>query len=174
MESNAEQMGASEDSSPFKQQGLRKAGFVGFVGFRELREGQIESVPKGGGVYVVLRESDDSPIYLEQSVGGWFKQQDPTVALSALKGKWIIGAHVIYIGKGDDLRRRLREFMNFGAGRPIGHRGGRYVWQLESSKDFIVAWRETADVGPRQAEIDLLRVFRKIHGGRLPFANLVG
>jgi hypothetical protein len=56
------------------------------VSFPELREGQIDSVPKAGGIYVVLRERDDSmPIYLEQSVGGWFKQQDPTVAVPALK-----------------------------------------------------------------------------------------
>jgi hypothetical protein len=174
MESNAEQNGEPEGPSPLKQQDLRKAGFRGLVSFRELREGQIESVPKTGGVYVVLRESDDSPIYLEQSVGGWFKEQDPTVAVSALKEKWITGAHVIYIGKGDDLRRRLREFMNFGAGRPIGHRGGRYVWQLEGSEDLVVAWRETGDVSPRQGEVHLRDAFRKTYGGRLPFANLVG
>jgi hypothetical protein len=174
MESNAEQIAVPEESSPFKRHGLSEVGFEGFVRFRELREGQIESVPKGAGVYVVLRGDDAWPTYLDQSIGGWFKQQDPTVAVLALEAKWVIGAHVIYIGKGDNLFRGLREMMNFGAGRPIGHRGGRYVWQLGGSEDFVVAWRETGDVNPRQAEVDLLRAFRRSHGGRLPFANLVG
>jgi hypothetical protein len=174
MESNAEQVAAPEESTPFTQRALREAGFKGFVSFRDLRQGRIEGVPKAGGIYVVLREGDDAPTYLEQSVGGWFKQQDPTVDVSALKGKWVMGAQVVYIGKGDDLRRRLREFMKFGSGRPIGHRGGRYVWQLEGSEDFVVAWRETGEVSPRQAEIDLVRAFRMTYGGRLPFANLVG
>lgn len=174
MEGNAARIEAPEEFNRFTGAALKDAGFKGFVSFRELQEGQIENVPKTGGVYVVMRQSDDLPIYLEQSVGGWFKQQDPTVDVSVLKAKWVAGSRVIYIGKGDDLRRRLREFMKFGAGRPIGHRGGRYVWQLDGSEGFVVAWLETGDVSPRPAEVELLRAFGKTYGGRLPFANLVG
>lgn len=174
MNGKAARIEAHEEFNPFTEAALRDAGFKRFVSFRELHDGQIENVPKTGGVYVVMRQSGDQSTYLQQSVGGWFKQQDPTVDVSALKAKWVAGSRVIYIGKGDDLRRRLREFMKFGAGRPIGHRGGRYVWQLKSSEEFVVAWRETGDVNPRQAEADLLRAFRKTYGGRLPFANLVG
>jgi excinuclease UvrABC nuclease subunit len=35
----------------------------------------------------------------------------------------VIGAEVVYIGKADNLRRRLREFARFGVSAPIGHWG---------------------------------------------------
>lgn len=174
MNGKAARIEAPEGFNPFTGAALRDAGFKGFVSFRELHDGQIENVPKTGGVYVVIRENDDLPVYLEQSVGGWFKGQDPTVDVPVLKTKWVVGSRVIYIGKGDDLRRRLREFTKFGAGRPIGHRGGRYLWQLKGPEGFVVAWRETGDLSPRQSEAELLRAFRQTYGGRLPFANLVG
>ncbi len=33
--------------------------------------------------------------------------------------------------------------MKFGAGRPIGHRGGRYVVATGRLRGFVVAWLET-------------------------------
>jgi hypothetical protein len=161
------------DHRPFTRKALEASGFEGFVTFDALRRGEIKIVPRTGGVYVVLREGDHQPVFLRKSVGGHFKGQDPTVELSALEANWIEVAETIYIGKGDDLRRRLREYMNFGAGRPVGHRGGRYIWQLSGSGRLLVAWRATRGV-PREVEIGLMREFRLTHGGRLPFANLAG
>jgi hypothetical protein len=37
-----------------------------------------------------------------------------------------------------------------------------------------VAWRETPEGSPREAEIELLSRFRTAHGGRLPIANIAG
>jgi hypothetical protein len=82
--------------------------------------------------------------------------------------------HRAYVGKADRLRRRLRQFADFGAGKPVGHWGGRYLWQLEGSADLAVAWRETPEGSPREAEIELLSRFRAAHGGRPPIANIAG
>ncbi len=146
--------------------------FVGWVGFEQMRA-HIEQVPIAGGVYVVLRERMDPPDVLDINPGGLFKGRDPTVSPEALNANWVTGANVLYIGKAKTgrLRTRLREFADFGAGRPIGHWGGRLIWQLADSGELLVAWKETpAAFDPERVEADLIARFRSSYG-KPPFAN---
>jgi hypothetical protein len=153
---------------------LKAEGFQGWITFAEIRSARAGQVPNAPGIYIFLRESEEVPRYLAANPGGRFKGRDPTVVAAVIEARWVDGAHVIYVGKADLLRRRLRQFADFGAGKPVGHWGGRYIWQLEDSDDLIVAWRETPDKSPRDEELDLLARFRKIHSGRPPFANIAG
>ncbi len=92
--------------------------------------------------------------------------------IDVLKAKWVDGAHVVYLGKGDNLQRRLKEYTRFGRGEKVGHWGGRYIWQLADSAELVVAWRKCdADVTPRSLEIELMQAF-VVSYGRLPFANI--
>jgi hypothetical protein len=116
---------------------------------------------------------DVTPAFLEAKRGGRFKGKDPSVALETIRSKWVEGASIAYIGKAENMQRRLREFCRFGAGAAIGHWGGRYLWQVAGSDDWLVCWKpceegETA-LG---AEAALLEEFAQAHGGRLPFENL--
>jgi hypothetical protein len=156
----------------FDRNSLEADGFTGFVTFNELRTSEFADVPTEGGVYVVLRESDKPPGFLDNNPGGRFKGKDPTVDVSALEAKWIDECTVVYLGKGDNLKRRLREYARFGAGAPIGHWGGRYIWQLTDSTELLVGWKECGE-GHTAAglESELLQLFIEKHGG-LPFANL--
>lgn len=147
--------------------GLEASGFVGFVRFGDLAAAEA---PQSGGVYVVLRESDVAPVFLDVSTGGHFKGKDPTVAIAMLANRWVEGCETIYVGKATDLRERLRQYRDFGRGKPVGHWGGRYVWQLSDAASLVVAWRTSADL-PRDVEKALLADFRTRHG-RLPFANI--
>lgn len=147
---------------------LEECGFEGWVTFGELEAG-LPDVPSTGGVYVVLRKGSDAE-FLQANPGGRFKGRDPTVADDALRANWVDGAPVIYIGKADNLRRRLREFMRFGAGAPIGHWGGRLIWQLAGSATFRIAWCETPGRVPKDVETELLGSFRAAWG-KAPFAN---
>jgi hypothetical protein len=163
----------------FTRSGLTALGFGGFQSVGRLRASSLSSAPDGGGVYAVLRESDDPPQFLTRSTGGWFKRKDPTVPVSVLRSKWVDDAVVLYIGKADagrsgrrGLRKRLSELLDFGAGRPIGHKGGRYLWQVGGSSEFVVCWRE--DPTPRASETALLAEFKGAHDGTRPFANLIG
>lgn len=155
---------------------LEAEGFRGFVIVRDLREGRVENLPRASGVYVVLREKDDPPTSLSTSPAGWFKRKDPTVDVPSLEAAWVPGAHVLYIGKTsqqEGLRGRSKALIDFGLGKPVAHRGGRYLWQVTDSLDFVVAWREfPRGVDPRDEERELLHRFCAAHGGRRPFANL--
>lgn len=127
----------------------------------------------------MLREACAAPEYLAANRGGWHKGQDPTVPVAELQAAWVEGAQLLYIGKvplGQTGRRglakRLGEYRRFGAGRRIGHRGGRYIWQLSDSDDLLVAWRETPDEDAGDVESELLDQFIDTWGA-LSFANVV-
>ena len=165
---------------PLNRKELEALGFAGFVTFNDLRGGALADVPEAEGVYVVVRTRKQAPVFRETSRGGWFKGQDPTVAVSTLERKWMADAEVVYIGKASvnakgkrGLRTRLREYASYGAGKPIGHRGGRYIWQLEEDETLVVAWCESdVDSAAGSDEIKLVSTFRQRYDGRLPFANI--
>lgn len=150
---------------------MEQEGFSGFSSFQELGASGLSEVPAKAGVYVVLIGPGTSPRFLPESVGGHFKGRDPTEAPARLSDEWVDGAEALYIGKANDLRRRLREFVAYGVGKPVGHQGGRLIWQLENSSDLMVAWKGTQR-DPETVEHSMLERFCALYGGRLPFANL--
>jgi len=157
----------------FSRSALDAAGFTGWRAWDELRVSSFQSVPLGPCVYLVFWVATDEPTFLAESPAGRFKGQDPTVSIDVLRAAWITGAQVIYVGKGSVGKRRLRRYAQYGAGRPFGHRGGRYIWQLGDAPDLLVAWCSVGNSDSARAdERRLLLHFADLHGGRLPFANL--
>lgn len=153
---------------------LERQGFAGFLPLDVVRS-RLEEIPVKPGVYLVVIAPTPSPQFLDRSSAGWFKGQDPTYPVERLIGKWVPDAAVIYIGKAGPkpsrhLRRRIDELLRFGSGEPIGHRGGRALWQLPGVWKALVAWKEVTGDDPRNAESTLLREFESEFGKR-PFAN---
>ena len=63
--------------------------------------------------------------------------------------------------------------LQFGRGAPVGHWGGRLVWQLEDAERLVVCWKPVTDHrDPGAVETALIRSFKLAHGGRRPFGNL--
>ncbi|MBM4298789.1 MAG: hypothetical protein FJ143_13715 [Deltaproteobacteria bacterium] len=156
--------------------GLKAAGFVGFERLRQLRETRLQSVPTLPGVYMVLVDPSNKPQFLAKSVGGHFKGQDPTVPIAELKTNWVEDAIVLNIGKAGGsrssatLRSRINQYLQFGAGKAVGHRGGRYIWQLKGHDDLFLCWKPTIEE-PREVERNLIKAFGEVYRKR-PFANL--
>ena len=156
----------------FSEGGLKAQGFVGFVNFQSL---DLTTVPEAEGVYILLRDTDDPPQFLDSSPGGWFKGNDPTEEVVKLKAKWVEGARVINIGKASktkrrNLRRRITEYRRFGLGERIAHWGGRYVWQCSDSAHYLICWKEVPQGTALNVERELRRKFKATYG-KLPFGN---
>jgi hypothetical protein len=153
--------------------GLQAAGFTGFTPLATVDT----LIPRAPGVYVILQPEHLHPVFLNRSIAGHFKCKDPTVDVSTLTAKWVNGAELIYVGKADarkrggGLRERVREYQRYGAGEPIGHTGGAYIWQLADSANLLVAWRATSpSEDPSASEAAIISAFHREHGA-LPFAN---
>jgi transcriptional regulator with XRE-family HTH domain len=155
-------------TAAFSEQRLADLGFEGFARVVGLPTG-APGVPSAPGVYVVVRRGMTEPRFLDRSVGGRFKGQDPSVPVERLNENWVDAATVLYIGRGSDLRSRLNLLARFGRGEPVAHWGGRFLWQLEDHRDLLVAWLETTDQVNRESE--LIATFEDSFGA-LPFANL--
>lgn len=148
----------------------QKDGFSGFIPVSELR-GNTKVIPECGGVYIVVRESDNEPEFLAVGTGGFFKRKNPNVSIEELEANYVADSKVVYIGKAASLRKRICQLLRFGAGSAVGHWGGRYLWQLADSDKLIIAWKSTPAVVPRTEELRMLNDYVSLHG-RLPFANL--
>jgi hypothetical protein len=149
---------------------LARRGFTGFARMADLME-STDTVPRTRGVYAISRKQTTEPVFLAVNPGGRFKGKDPTLPVTRLERKWIVGTSVLYIGKADDLRARIDLLTRFGQGAPVFHWGGRALWQIDGSRDFRVAWTPTPDADPWTVEADLLHAFKDVHGN-WPFANL--
>lgn len=165
----------------------QEAGFEGFKTIRELMD-DINAVPKDKGIYLILQDSKSMPNFIKQGTGGFFKEKNPNVPIQDLEKNWIKDEPVLYIGKAGGktqkkdgtvsnskatLQSRIEQYMRFGQGEPIGHWGGRLIWQLADAKDLIVCWKVLGkDEEPREVEKNMIQEFKKGHGGKRPFANL--
>jgi hypothetical protein len=149
--------------------------FHSFKIVRELKQ-NINSIPDKKGVYLVLFKNNQ-PVFLEKSIGGHFKGKDPSVPIEKLESNWISNEEIIYIGQAGGngsnatLRKRLKQYLEFGSGKPVGHWGGRYIWQLKDSDELVITWKETRE-DPYIIESEMIKKFKEKHGER-PFANLI-
>ena len=156
---------------------LRHNGFSGFVSVAALRQ-DLTQIPDIRGVYMVVRQIGNRPQFRTTESGGHYKGTDPNVPIEKLRRNWVEETCVLYIGKAGDehsqatLRSRLRQYLQFEAGKSRSHKGGRYIWQLEDAEDLLFCWKPLPSGNPQKEETALLAAFKGQYEGRLPFANL--
>ena len=79
---------------------------------------------------------------------------------------------VLYIGKADNLKRRITQLVNMAFGG-TGHRGGIDIWAVQDYGKYLqIIWHELGDFNSaKEAERELLDRFKHKHNGNLPVAN---
>ena len=165
---------------------LKKAGFEGFCSVEKLRD-DLSGIPAVAGVYMVVYQGNGMPEFLENGTGGFFKAKNPNVPVSELKSNWVGGTCVVYIGKAggveangkksnSKLQKRISDYLDFGSGEPVGHWGGRLIWQIKDSKDLLFCWKAIPEQegNPVEIEKEFIADFKRQYGGKRPFANLKG
>lgn len=145
---------------------LKLSDFRGFHSIEYLRQ-NINIIPKEKGVYIVLRLSNEEPSFIERKNMGY--------PIEECKRNWINNEPIIYIGKAGPspdrtLRKRLKEYMDFGINKSQTHKGGRLIWQLKDSNELIVCWKVLVDRNPKDYEKKMLLDFKE-EKGKYPFAN---
>lgn len=155
---------------------IKESGFIGFKTIEQLWN-DYSNLPNEKGIYVILNPDCSIKQFLSKGVGGFFKTKDPNVSLSELNSNWVNDCHLLYVGQAGGngssatLKKRVKQYLDFGKGKPVGHYGGRLIWQLSHHKSLIVAWKVTRTTDPRDEERTLIKDFYGYYG-RLPFANL--
>lgn len=115
---------------------------------------------------MVLRTIMDDPIFLEKGSGGYFKGTDPNVAIEILQEKWVYNTPVLYIGKavgeGKEaiLRSRILQYLKFEQGKPVGHKGERYIGQLSDAEGLLFCWKPLPTDEPEDVESILISEFK--------------
>ena len=156
---------------------LKENGFSDFITVSQLQQTRCRDVPNKRGIYLIVRKDISEPQFSKISSGGHFKGRNPTVSIFQLREKWVDTAKVLYIGKAGslngnaNLKNRLQQYMDFGQGIPVGHWGGRFIWQLKDSKSLQICWKFTLNENPRTVERQLIEEFMSYYN-KLPFANL--
>jgi len=155
---------------------LKRNGFVGFKSIFELWNNH-SSIPNERGVYLIINPRSDSKKFLIKGVGGFFKQRNPNVSPNVLLNNWVDDSLVLYIGQAGGngsaatLKKRLKQYLDFGKGKAVGHYGGRLIWQIEHYSELVVAWKILKDDDPKIIERQMINDFMNQYG-KMPFANL--
>lgn len=155
--------------------GIPLEGFAESLRVDHLYATRCSGVPVGSGVYVVLWIWKQVPTFRSESCGGWFKGKNPSYSLDLVRANWVEGANVVYVGKAagrEGLRCRVRQLVDFGFGKRVGHRGGRLLWHLAESPQLLIRWREMPAAAVESAETNAIARFKAAHQGKRPFANM--
>jgi hypothetical protein len=158
-----------------KLDGIDLDGFTDGATVQQLFGYRYREVPPRCGVYVVIRDTTTPPTFLQTSSAGRFKDLDPSYSDSVVKAAWVPGARIVYIGKASGargLKQRIRQLIDFGFGKPVGHRGGRSLWHLSDYPTLRLQWLKCACPDADAMETRFISQFKAAYDAR-PFANCV-
>lgn len=128
---------------------------------------KLSKVPQVSGIYKVLK-----PDYMKdvQFQDAQFKNHIHNVSSNVAKAKYdsTQNTDVLYIGKAENLNRRLSQYVRFGLNKCTVHKGGRFVFAIKNWGELKIQYI-TCD-SPREREKQELESFKN-KNGTLPFAN---
>ena len=128
------------------------------------------SIPKCPGVYRVICPGQSIPSINETSSNTSAMLYDE----SKLRDKYnqCKDKKTLYIGKANGkngLQQRLRQYILYGYNKSKIHKGGRAIWQLKDSKDFMIEYACVDN--PEEMEQYLITKYKEQNNGTYPLAN---
>ena len=148
--------------------------YVATYSFKELFENnKLTNITQSKGIYKILIPTDFEFILTSTTDAKDGKEPFP---VDELQAKWdSIADHsdrIVYIGKADTLRDRIRQYTKHGYGLEKKHTGGRAIWQLKDNKELLVSIYTCSEKeDPEVIESMLLDEYEDTHNNTLPFAN---
>ncbi len=132
-----------------------------------------KSPPDKPGIYRIFWKDGKIPEFTRKTGDRKENPGNDPVSTETLKGKWVEGENLIYIGMTDrTLSERIDELVKYGNNLADNHLGGRYMWQIKYIWDHATIECEECE-NPKERKKELLQKFKREHNGKLPFANLV-
>lgn len=132
-------------------------------------------LPKEPGIYIVFLPQGISPQF--KSTTGKAVSCAPT-SIAVLEDKWRAinrqaKTDILYVGKGDNVRRRIRDLLRFGVGIAENHKGGEWLWQISNISETILRIINCPQGKQKPFEKWVLATFYTQHGN-WPLANRQG
>jgi hypothetical protein len=155
--------------------GIDLRGWSGPITVQDLLSSCSSELPKTAGVYTVLF-GGGSPEFLDKSAAGWYQDRNSSYSARIAFDRWAKGATILYFGMTASrgmLRDRIRKLVDFAAGKPVAHRGGRLLWHLREWRSLQLPWCECPASTARALEASLIESFAPLHEARRPFANML-
>ncbi len=125
-------------------------------------------IPHKPGVYKVIN-ADNLPIEIlatsTNSKAGIYNVADLQQRYNKQTNK-----KVLYIGKGKDLSRRIKQYVKFGMNKSSVHKGGRSIFQIQDYKNLYIEVIECGNC--QKVEKCMLIDFKNNYNG-LPMANRI-
>ena len=140
------------------------------VTFVNLYKQNCSSIPKSPGVYRVTCPGQSFLAVNEKSSNASALLYDEY----KLRDKYnqCKDKKTLYIGKANGkngLQQRLRQYILYGYNKSKIHKGGRAIWQLENSKNFMVEYACVDN--PEKMEQYLITKYKEQNNGTYPLAN---
>lgn len=138
----------------------------------ELHYTNCNTLPCQPGIYRVL-VPEKVPVTFIESPHNSSAESYPIVLLEQ-KYDLCADKSVLYIGKANGrggLRQRVRQYIKYGWGAAVNHKGGRAVWQVENFPILLLDYEVCEDC--EQREHELLAAFKR-ENGVYPLANWRG
>lgn len=76
---------------------------------------------------------------------------------------------ILYIGKGVNLKRRIKQYIYQGYDKGNNHRGGKKLFELSGWEEFFIEFTECENA--RDKEKTMIQNYKDKHNGDRPFAN---
>lgn len=126
----------------------------------------------GPGIYAIYLRTNTQPTFIDVIDN---PNLTNPVSCEFLMNKWLYinknnKTDIVYIGKGNSLKERIRQLIRFGHGKRNKHLGGEWLWQINNIEDLRLLTSSCPFNEERGYERWLLDEFTKSHN-ELPLCN---